>query len=76
MVLQQAMIVCGGLGSVAGSLIGAGVLLGLQEGLRAFQGAQEIAFGALLLLVVLLAPRGVAGLLRRHAPSWRESYLP
>jgi branched-chain amino acid transport system permease protein len=75
MVLQQAMIVCGGLGSIAGSLIGAGLLLGLQEGLRAFQGAQEIAFGGLLLAVVVLAPRGLIGWLRRHQPRWQEAYI-
>ncbi len=75
MVLQQAMIVAGGLGSVAGALIGAGLLLGLQEGLRAFQGAQEIAFGGLLLGVVVLAPRGIVGVLRRHQPRWRERSL-
>ncbi|MDR3535163.1 MAG: branched-chain amino acid ABC transporter permease [Acetobacteraceae bacterium] len=75
MVLQQAMIVFGGLGSVAGSVIGAALLVGLQEGLRAFQGAQEIAFGGLLLGVVVLAPRGIAGYLRQHHPAWRDSYV-
>ncbi len=75
MVLQQAMIVFGGLGSIAGSAIGAGLLMGLQEGLRPFQGAQEIAFGGLLLGAVVLAPRGIAGYLRQTLPSWQESYI-
>jgi branched-chain amino acid transport system permease protein len=75
MVLEQAMIVVGGLGSIAGSVLGAAILMGLQEGLRAFQSAQEIAFGGLLLGVVVLAPRGLAGFLARHAPGWRERYL-
>jgi branched-chain amino acid transport system permease protein len=75
MVLQQAMIVAGGLGSIVGSVLGAAILIGLQEGLRAFQSAQEIAFGGLLLGVVVLAPRGVAGFLARHLPAWRESYV-
>ena len=74
-VLQQAMIVLGGLGSIAGSVIGAALLVGMQEGLRAFQGAQEIAFGGLLLGVVVLAPKGIAGFLRARVPSWRASYL-
>lgn len=75
MVLEQAMIVAGGLGSIAGSAIGAGILIGLQEGLRAFQSAQEIAFGAVLLGVVVLAPRGVAGFLGGVLPGWQERYL-
>jgi branched-chain amino acid transport system permease protein len=75
MVLQQAMIVAGGLGSIAGSVIGAFIVMGLQEGLRAFQSAQEIAFGGLLLGVVVFAPRGIAGFLAGHVPSWREHYL-
>ena len=75
MVLQQAMIVVGGLGSIAGSVIGAAILMVLQEGLRAFQSAQEIAFGGLLLGVVVLAPGGIAGFMARHFASWREQYL-
>jgi branched-chain amino acid transport system permease protein len=74
MALMKAMIVVGGLGSIAGSVIGAGAVLFLLEGLRAFKGAQEIAFGALLMGAVIFAPRGLAGLLHR-LPGWRERYL-
>jgi branched-chain amino acid transport system permease protein len=74
MALMKAMIVVGGLGSIAGSVIGAGAILFLLEGLRAFKGAQEIAFGALLIGAVVFAPRGLAGVLHR-LPGWRERYL-
>jgi branched-chain amino acid transport system permease protein len=74
MALMKAMIVVGGLGSIAGSVVGAGAILFLLEGLRAFKGAQEIAFGALLIGAVVFAPRGLAGLLER-LPGWRERYL-
>ncbi|WP_149538266.1 branched-chain amino acid ABC transporter permease [Siccirubricoccus phaeus] len=74
MALMKAMIVVGGLGSIAGSVIGAGAVLFLLEGLRAFKGAQEIAFGSLLIAAVVFAPRGLAGALNR-LPRWRESYL-
>lgn len=74
MALMKAMIVVGGLGSIAGSVVGAGAVLFLLEGLRAFKGAQEIAFGALLMGAVILAPRGLAGLLDR-LPGWQERYL-
>jgi branched-chain amino acid transport system permease protein len=74
MAMMKAMIVVGGLGSIAGSVIGAGAVLFLLEGLRAFKGAQEIAFGALLIGAVVFAPRGLAGALHR-LPGWRERYL-
>jgi branched-chain amino acid transport system permease protein len=74
MAMMKAMIVVGGLGSIAGSVLGAGAVLVLLEGLRAFKGAQEIAFGLLLMGAIILAPRGLAGALRR-LPGWRERYL-
>ena len=74
-VLLKAMIVLGGLGSIAGSVAGAGIVLVILEGLRAFKSAQEIVFGAVLLSCVLFAPSGLAGYLASHFSSWRERYL-
>lgn len=74
MALMKAMIVVGGLGSIMGSVIGAAAVLFLLEGLRAFKGAQEIAFGLLLMGAVIFAPRGLAGWLHR-LPGWGERYL-
>jgi branched-chain amino acid transport system permease protein len=74
MALMKAMIVVGGLGSIAGSVVGAAAVLFLLEGLRAFKGAQEIAFGLLLMGAVIFAPKGLAGLFRR-LPGWDERYL-
>jgi branched-chain amino acid transport system permease protein len=70
-VFQFAMVVVGGMGSLAGSVLGAGLMVWLQEGLRAFKDLQEIAFGGLILLTVLFLPGGVAGLLRVRF-GWRE----
>ena len=70
-VFQFAMVVVGGMGSLAGSVLGAGLMVWLQEGLRAFKDLQEIAFGGLILLTVLFLPGGVAGLLRARF-GWRE----
>lgn len=74
-VLLKAMIVLGGLGSIAGSVLGAGIVLTLLELLRAFKSAQEIVFGAVLLACVLFAPTGLAGYLSSRLSSWRERYV-
>ena len=74
-VLLKAMIVLGGLGSIAGSVAGAGIVMLLLEGLRAFKSAQEIVFGVVLLACVIFAPSGLAGFLAAHLASWRERYL-
>jgi branched-chain amino acid transport system permease protein len=72
MVLHKAMIVVGGLGSVTGSLLGAGLLVLLLEALRAFKGTQEIAFGALLLFFVLFLRGGLVSVLKRNLRGWEE----
>jgi branched-chain amino acid transport system permease protein len=72
MVLQKAMIVVGGLGSVAGSVLGAGSMIVLLELLREVKGAQEVVFGGLLILFVIVFRGGIAGLLRRHVAGWEE----
>jgi branched-chain amino acid transport system permease protein len=75
MVLHKAMIVVGGLGSITGSLLGAGLLVLLLEALREFKGTQEIAFGALLLLCVLFMRGGLVAVLKRNVPGWEETLL-
>jgi branched-chain amino acid transport system permease protein len=74
-VLLKAMIVLGGLGSIPGPVVGAGIVLCLLEGLRAFKSVQEIMFGVVLLSCVLFAPSGLAGYLAGRLSSWREHYL-
>lgn len=70
-------IVVGGLGSVAGSVIGAATLTALPELLRGFKEYNEFVFGGLLLLVLIAMPRGIAGLgpwlrQRMSAPAGRH----
>jgi len=57
------MVILGGVGSVYGGAIGATTLLVLEEVLSNHTQHWPLAVGALLLLVVLRAPRGIAGLL-------------
>jgi branched-chain amino acid transport system permease protein len=49
----------GGLGSCVGPLLGAVVLVGLTESLRALHGAREFIYGALIILTMLFRPRGI-----------------
>jgi branched-chain amino acid transport system permease protein len=72
MVLQKAMIVVGGLGSVFGSVLGATLLVVLYEVTRGFQSIEEISFGTLLVVFVIFIPLGLASLFRRWLPGWNE----
>ena len=56
------MVIIGGVGYLYGGVVGAAVLLILEETLVGFTAHWHIALGLLLLAVVLFAPRGVAAL--------------
>ncbi len=56
----------GGVGSLWGGVVGAVVLLGLEETLVGFTEHWHIVLGLLLLAVVLFAPKGVAALFGRE----------
>jgi branched-chain amino acid transport system permease protein len=64
------MVVLGGMASVFGPLIGAAVLLVLEEVLSGITEYWQIILGPLLLLVVLFARGGIDGLLSH----WREIF--
>jgi branched-chain amino acid transport system permease protein len=72
MVLQFAMVVVGGLGSVIGSALGAALVLGLREWLRAAVSLQEILFGGLLIACIVFLPRGLVSVLHWPGSHWRE----
>jgi len=60
--------ILGGLGTLAGPLLGAAVLIPLQEYSRALWGGlgggvDLIVFGLLIVIVVVRQPRGIMGLL-------------
>jgi branched-chain amino acid transport system permease protein len=55
----------GGMGSLAGSLVGGYGMPLVQEWLRAFQNWQLVGFGIAIILVVLFAPGGVVGLTQK-----------
>lgn len=66
-ILYLAMLVVGGEGSIAGSLLGAVLLTFAQEWLREAWIGYMALFGALMLAVLWVAPGGLAGLVARLA---------
>jgi branched-chain amino acid transport system permease protein len=70
------MAFLGGVGTLAGSLVGALLLAPLQQYLTAqlqVVGLDLILFGALLLTVILLLPEGIVPTLRRRWVKWTAS---
>ena len=74
LVLQFAIIMVGGLGSLAGSIIGAAVITVAPQVFISFPGFEELVFGLLIILVILFLPRGLASLLARVHPAFVERY--
>ena len=57
------MVVLGGTGSLTGSLLGAAAFVLLEEWLSGFTIYWQFLFGAMLIIVVLFARNGIAGIL-------------
>src|SRR5262245_46383 len=72
MIIQKAMIVVGGLGSVVGSVFGAALLVYIMEFLREFKSTQEIVFGMLLVGFMVFQPHGLVVFMKRWLPGWQE----
>ena len=60
-ILILTMAVLGGMGSMAGSVLGAVILTALPEVLRQFQAYQDLLYGALLVGLLILRPEGILG---------------
>lgn len=59
------IVIVGGAGSLAGPALGALVFVGLPEYLRAAAEWRLVVFGVILVLIVLFAPQGLAGFVKR-----------
>ncbi len=64
-----AMVVVGGLGSTWGVLAGVLVIGLLPEATSNLQVLRELVYGAVLIMVVMFMPRGIAGAVRRDGMS-------
>jgi branched-chain amino acid transport system permease protein len=67
------MVLIGGLRSVAGPLVGALVLIGLEEVLKALTEHWKLAEGLIIILIVLALPNGVRQLLSMVLGSSEEN---
>jgi branched-chain amino acid transport system permease protein len=72
-VRQIIFITVGGLGSVAGSIIGAIAFTVLPELLRSFREYNEFVFGGILLLTLIFMPTGLIGLAPVIRRYWSRS---
>lgn len=59
------MVVLGGQGGVSGALVGAALIGFLDISGHAYENWREVAYGVLVIIVVIAAPGGVIGLFRR-----------
>ena len=76
MIACLAMAVIGGRTSIAGAIAGALLLIHLPEWFRFLQGYDLIGYGAVLLLAVVVAPQGLAGLARDLLGRYRHPAAP
>ena len=68
MVAVLAMAVVGGRTRIAGAILGAFLLVHLPEWFRVFEKSYLIAYGAILLAMIVFAPDGLIGRLERWFP--------
>ena len=73
MSIDVTMLVIGGLGTIAGPIIGTGLLTFIQEALIDYPGIQLTILGVILLVIVVFVPGGIVGLIsriRRRISNW------
>ena len=70
-IVYLAMLVVGGEATILGSILGAFVITFLPEWLRWLGSAYLVIFGLLVLLMLFLAPRGLAGLFGFAWSKWK-----
>jgi branched-chain amino acid transport system permease protein len=75
LLVHFSMVMVGGLGSFAGSIVGALLLTALPEVLRNFPGMEEIVFSILVMIVLRFMPKGIGGALATRFPFLRDTFF-
>ena len=65
-VILFAIVILGGSGNIAGVLVGAFLLVGLQDVFRGFESARMLVFGAAMMLMMVFRPQGLLPPRQRH----------
>ena len=58
-VILFAIVILGGSGSIAGVVLGAFLLIGLQDVFREFESARMLIFGAAMMVMMIICPQGL-----------------
>jgi branched-chain amino acid transport system permease protein len=58
------MVVLGGMGRISGAILGAAIIGFLDISGHAYENWREVAYGALVIAIVIAAPSGIIGLIR------------
>ena len=67
------ILIVGGIGTVAGPIVGTLVFFGFPEMLRVASLYRLVALGLVIVVVVLFMPKGIAGVLRDRLARWKRS---
>lgn len=74
LILHFSMVIVGGIGSLAGSVLGAAVLSAIPEVAQQWPGVAELFLGGAIVIVLLFVPRGLISLVYRFVPILRDQY--
>jgi branched-chain amino acid transport system permease protein len=66
-------LILGGIGTLAGPIVGTLVFFGIPELLRTARLYRLVILGAVVILVVLFMPKGVAGVVRERLDRWKRA---
>lgn len=66
------MVVIGGMGSIWGALLGAALLYALPQFLTVFENYEMAIFGLIMIVMMMLAPKGLSGLAANAAAAVRR----
>lgn len=72
MIMILVMVILGGVGTVAGPVIGSLVVVVLLEALRLHESLREPIFGVVLIVATLLFPKGIADVAERLNHRWKR----
>lgn len=66
------VLILGGIGTIAGPIIGTIIFFGIPEMLRVARLWRLVVLGVIIVVVVLLMPQGIAGVLRQRLERWKR----